>query len=145
MRIKLLAAVAALTVTTPFAAHAEGKFDKISFDEISQVLQKYVDGTQYGKPELVEEAFLPSLEVQWVGDDNKLERWPGPDYISNIEKGKESQRYGRVISIDATNSAAMAKVELEIGDLLYTDYMLMLKVEGEWRIANKIAVWVEQD
>ena len=113
------------------------------FDDISIVVQKYLDGTSQGKPKLVEEAFLPSLEIQWLGRNGELLRRKGPDYISRIEEGKVVPRYGRIVSIDSTNRSAMVKVEIEWNNRLYTDYMLILKVEGKWRITNKIATWVE--
>ena len=107
------------------------------------MLQKYLDGTALGKPELVTEAFLPSLEVQYLGENDQLMRRAGPDYISRIEVGKEVPRVGRIVSIDATEKSAMAKIEIEWNGRLYTDYLLLLKVEGDWRISNKIATWVE--
>lgn len=110
-------------------------------DDIHAVVQKYLDGTAQGKPELVAEAFLPSLEIQWLGEGDTLRRRPGPEYIERIEVGKAVPREGRVVSIDATDKSAMVKVEIEWNDRRYTDYMLLLKVEGDWRIANKIATW----
>ncbi|MEO1658249.1 MAG: nuclear transport factor 2 family protein [Pseudomonadota bacterium] len=111
--------------------------------DIESVVQKYLDGTRYGDKALVEEAFLPSLEVQWLGEGDVLQRRPGPDYIERIAEGVEVPRYGRIVSIDATEKSAMVKAEIKWNDRLYTDYMLLLKVEGEWRIANKIATWTE--
>jgi len=113
------------------------------FSEIREAVQKYLDGTAHGRPELVSEVFLPSLEVQYLDEDDRLMRRDGPDYISRIEPGKSVPRVGRVVNIDATQQSAMVKVEIEWNDRLYTDYMLLLKVEGSWRIANKIATWVE--
>ena len=113
-------------------------------DDIRMVLQKYLDGTSQGKPELVSEAFLPSLEVQYLGEGDRLMRRKGPDYISRIEVGKLVPREGRIVSIDATDKSAMAKIEIVWNERLYTDYLLLLKVEGQWRVANKIATWVAQ-
>lgn len=113
------------------------------FVEIRSVVQKYLDGTAEGKPDLVSEAFLPSLEVQYLGEGDTLMRRKGPDYISRIEPGKAVPRFGRIVSIDATEKSAMVKAEIEWNGRLYTDYMLLLKVQGEWRIANKIATWKE--
>lgn len=112
-----------------------------SHEQIETVVQKYLDGTQFGKPELVDEAFLPSLEVQWLDEDGSLRRRPGPEYIERINPGVEAPRYGRIVSIDVTDTAAMVKVEIEWNDRIYTDYMLLLKVEGNWQISNKIATW----
>lgn len=140
MLIRRAAFLAIMLLSFTSAAHADERFD-----EISTVIQKYLDGTAQGAPSLVEEAFLPSLEVQWLGEGDVLLRRPGPEYISRIEAGKAVPRIGRIVSIDATEKSAMAKVEISWNNRLYTDYMLLLKVEGEWRIANKIATWTEND
>ncbi|GAB4536988.1 MAG: hypothetical protein Tsb0010_16350 [Parvularculaceae bacterium] len=137
MKVLLMAAAGAMLHMAPAAAE-----DPIV--EIREVIEKYLDGTSEGRPELVEEAFLPSLEVQWLSEDDALLRRPGPDYISRIEPGVAAPRFGRIVSIDATDKSAMAKAEIIWNDRIYTDYMLLLKVEGRWRIANKIATWTER-
>ena len=130
-------AIAVIGFATP--ALAEDRFT-----EISGVVQKYLDGTANGDPDLVTEAFLPSLEVQWLGEGDTLQRRPGPDYISRIEPDVSVPRHGRIVAIDATDRSAMVKVEIDWNNRLYTDYMLLLKVEGQWRISNKIATWVDE-
>ncbi len=110
-------------------------------DDIVEVVNKYLVGTAEGKPELVREAFLPSLEVQWLGDEEELRRRDAAGYIENIEPGKTVPREGRIVNVDATDKSAMVKVEIKWNGRLYTDYMLLLRVRGEWKIANKIATW----
>ena len=114
-----------------------------SHDEISTVIQKYLDGTQLGDPELVDEAFAATLEVQWLGSEDEFLRRTGKEYISRIEAGKFVPRYGKIVAIDATEKSAMAKVEISWENRVYTDYMLLLRVEGQWMITNKIATWIE--
>lgn len=140
MRVLIIITIAA------FGLHLSSCTQKSDeFDDISVVIQKYLDGTSQGSPKLVEEAFLPSLEIQWLGSSGELLRRKGPDYIARIEGGKVVPRYGRIVSIDSTERSAMAKVEIEWNNRLYTDYMLILKVEDNWHIANKIATWDELD
>lgn len=110
------------------------------FTEISTVIQKYFDGTSKGNPELVTEAFLPSLELQYVDAEGKLGRWMGTDYIAGIERGQTNDRVGRLIAVDITGAAAMAKAEIVSGNTRFTDYFLLLKVKEGWRIANKTFV-----
>jgi hypothetical protein len=109
--------------------------------QISNVIQKYFDGTQQGKPELVKEAFLPSLEVQWLGDNGELKRRDANSYINNIKPNKFVPRYGKIINIDVTHTAASAKVEITWNNRMITDYVLLLKTNGTWNISNKIATW----
>lgn len=104
--------------------------------QIQRVIQQYFDGTSKGKPELIERAFLPSLELQAVRD-GKLVRRKRNDYIKLFKKGKTNNRVGRLISIDVSNDAAVAKAEIVMGNKVYIDYFLLLRLDSGWKIANK--------
>ncbi|TQF67652.1 nuclear transport factor 2 family protein [Pseudoalteromonas luteoviolacea] len=106
--------------------------------QIKQVIQWYFDGTAQGNPELVEKAFLPTLELQFVSSEGKFKRWLGKNYISNIEVGREYSRVGKIITIDVTGNSAMAKATITNKNKVYTDYLLLLKLDQGWRISNKI-------
>ena len=54
----------------------------------------------------------------------------------------ESQRKRRIDRIDVSGNAAMARVTLDYPSGTFTDYFVLLKVNGEWKIANK--VWTRQ-
>jgi hypothetical protein len=51
----------------------------------------------------------------------------------------EAKRKRRIVSIDITGTAASAKIELDYPEIFFTDYFLLLKVDGEWKIIDKIA------
>lgn len=138
--VRLAAVLAFALLLFPVAALAA---PGTQFAEIVEVVDKYLVGTADGNPELVTEAFLPSLEVQYLGDDDELRRRTAADYIARIEPGRAVPREGRIVAIDATAKSAMVKVEIAWAGRLYTDYMLLLKVEGSWRITNKIATWTD--
>jgi hypothetical protein len=133
-----------LTIATLLCVFSHIAGAGTEFSDIRAVVQKYLDGTSLGKPELVREAFLPSLEIQYLGEGDTLLRLSAGDYIDRIESGKAVPRDGRIVSIDATEKSAIVKAEISWNNRLYTDYMLLLKVEGQWRISNKIATWKVQ-
>ena len=64
-----------------------------------------------------------------------------PDYIAGAS-GKpaadESLRRRRILSVDVTGDAAIGKIELDYPQAKLTDYMSLLKVDGEWKIVGKI-------
>ncbi|KZN31827.1 nuclear transport factor 2 family protein, partial [Pseudoalteromonas luteoviolacea] len=62
----------------------------------------------------------------------------GKNYISNIEVGREYSRVGKIITIDVTGNSAMAKATITNKNKVYTDYLLLLKLDQGWRISNKI-------
>ena len=40
--------------------------------------------------------------------------------------------------IDVSGDSAMAKATLDHGATVFTDYFVLLKVNDEWKIANKV-------
>ncbi len=113
------------------------------FTDIRSVVQKYFDGTEQGKLELLPEAFMPTAEIQYVLEDGSLGRLPFAEYVSRFTQGRITQRKGRLVSMDVTGSAAVAKVEIFMAsrDRVYTDYILLLKLTEGWKISNKIATF----
>lgn len=111
--------------------------DDANLTQINNVIQQYFEGTSQAKPELIRKAFLPSLELQTVRN-GQLVRRKRDDYIRVFEKGKPHDRVGRVISIDVSNDAAVAKAEILMGGKVYIDYFLLLKLKSGWKITNKI-------
>ncbi|MEM1174202.1 MAG: nuclear transport factor 2 family protein [Pseudomonadota bacterium] len=133
-------AIPVLVVTAGLLA-VDGRAADCEVERIRETVTAYLDGTSKGKPEQVRDAFLPSLEVQYLGERDVLLRRTAEDYIRRIEPGVSVPREGRIVSIDTTGKAAAVKAEILWNGRRYTDYMLLLKVEGKWRISNKIAVW----
>ncbi len=107
-------------------------------EKINETLYNYIDGTANGEPERVSKAFHSALNLYHVNNDS-LVTWGGQGYINNIKPGRKSNRIGRVVSVDYENDAAMAKIEILMParKRIYTDYLLLLKVEGQWKIIHK--------
>jgi hypothetical protein len=105
---------------------------------VTSVVQKYFDGTSKGQPELVKQAFAESLELQYVDNKGQLKRWLGTEYIANIKPGEIKNRVGKIISIDITGNAAVVKATVTTDKTLFTDYLLLLKLDSGWQVTNKI-------
>lgn len=110
---------------------------------ISNTLLDYIEGTANGEPDRLRRAFHPDFKLYFVGSDS-LNVWSGERYIGNITEGKKSNRVGRIVSIDYENNAASAKVEILMPGRkrIYTDYFLLLKLEGHWKIIHKSFTYV---
>ncbi len=107
-------------------------------EQIEQTLMDYVEGTANGEIDRIKRAFHPDLNLYTIADDSLVTR-NGQKYISNFEEGRKYNRIGRIISIDYENDAAIAKIEIDMPRLkrLYTDYLLLLKYQGSWKIIHK--------
>lgn len=98
----------------------------------------YIEGTANGEPERLKKAFHKDFKLYHIANDS-LQVWSGQNYINNVTPGKKSNRIGKIISIDFENDAASAKIEVNMPDKkrLYTDYLLLLRYNDEWKIIHK--------
>lgn len=128
----------------------EAKFDntnqnlqKSDLDQITEILLDYIEGTANGQPERLRKAFHPNFNLYTVAKDTLWTR-SGEQYISNIKVGEKSNRIGHIVSIDIEKDAAVAKAEIAIpGWRIFTDYFLILKYQGAWKIVHKSYTWRE--
>lgn len=136
-----LLAILALVTSAPVAnAQSNGAAGEVA--AISSVLMDYIDGTANGDPEQVRRAFHPDFNLYTVNDGDSLWIRSGEKYIAGIKQGEKNTRQGRIVSIDVENNAAMAKAEIAIpGWRIFTDYFLLLKYEGSWKIVQKSYSW----
>lgn len=122
-------------------------FQKISaqtdLEAITSTLMDYLEGTANGEPERVKRAFHPELNLYSVANDS-LRAWYGQDYTGGIKQGKKSNRIGRIVSVDYENDAAIGKIEIIMPGpkRIYTDYLMLLKYQGSWKIIHKSYTYV---
>ena len=112
-------------------------------EAITATLNDYLEGTANGEPERVTQAFHKDLNLYSIKNDT-LSVWNGQNYITGITPGRKSNRIGRIVSIDYENDAAIAKIEILMPgpQRIYTDYMMLLKIEGSWKIVHKSFTYV---
>ena len=108
-------------------------------DAIAKVVQHYIDGGRSGKGDDMKPAFHKDATIfGYAGAD----LFAGPiqrlfDWVDGNGPAKELQ--ARIASIDIVDSVATVRLELDdwIGSR-YTDMFTLLKVDGEWKIMNKV-------
>ncbi|MFK7811137.1 MAG: nuclear transport factor 2 family protein [Maribacter sp.] len=112
-------------------------------EAITNTLNDYLEGTANGEPERVKRAFHPELNLYSVRNDS-VNVWYGQDYTGGIKQGKKSDRIGRIVSIDYENDAAVGKIEIIMPGpkRIYTDYLMLLKYQGSWKIIHKSYTYV---
>jgi Putative lumazine-binding len=106
---------------------------------IREAIQHYFQGHATGNGEHFRKAFHPEAKLFFIRD-GKLTQWTSEEYIgraSGKPAADEAQRKRIIDSIDISGNAAIVKVTLDYPKVLFTDYMSMLKVDGQWKIINK--------
>ena len=135
--LALVVALVTLLAIVNFAALGAPPTDE---DGARAAAEHYLKGHATGDPEEFRKAFHPDLKLFWVKDGQLAQR-TSADYIAGAT-GKpaddEAQRKRRIASVDVTGDAAVAKVELDYPKAFITDYLSLLKVNGEWKVVNKI-------
>ena len=106
---------------------------------VRAALENYIRGHATGQGEYFRKIFHPDSKLFAVRD-GKYWQLTSEEYIARAP-GKpaadEEKRMRRIESVDITGNAAMAKIVLHYPQVKYTDYMSLLKIDGEWKIVNK--------
>jgi len=109
---------------------------------VRAAIEHYFRGHATGNGEHFRKVFHPDSKLFWI-KDGKLTQLTSEEYISRAS-GKppadEAERKRSITSIDITGNAAVVKVLLDYPSARLTDYMSMLKIDGEWKIVNKTFV-----
>lgn len=127
-----------------FALHANAQSDEsqVAIEQITATLMDYIEGTANGQPERLRRAFHPDFNLYTVTAEDSLRIRSGEAYIAGVKEGQKANRVGRIISIDYEKDAAIAKAEIVIPNRrVFTDYFLLLKYEGSWKIVHKSYTW----
>jgi hypothetical protein len=120
--------------------------EKISFkltDEdkkaVAVPLENYIKAHATGDGEFIRKAFHTEAKVMFFAD-GKFNQWSAEEFAARFT-GKpaadESKRKRSFEIIDVSGNAAIAKVVLDYPAVKFTDYMTLLKIDGEWKIINK--------
>lgn len=132
----------ATSLLAPFTGVAQPHMSARELPLITATIMDYIDGTANGDADQVRRAFHPDFDLYTVNDADSLVIRSGAKYIEGIKVGEKNTRQGRIISIDVEGNAAMAKAEIAVpGWRVFTDYFLLLKYEGAWRIVQKSYSW----
>ena len=115
---------------------------------VQKVVQDaYVDGIHnFRRPEAIRRGFHPGFEMLFIRD-GKLEKLPIYNWIQGIEERNAKEPLppdakATTTAVypltDVTGSVATCKVELtRDGKLVFTDYLLLYKLDDGWKIVGK--------
>lgn len=136
MRPSLMLSMLLLAATPVFATDAatdEGALAR-------KPLEAYMQAHATGDGDLIRAAFLPTARIDGLRDGKPVSRTT-EEFASGFS-GKpaedETQRRRRIDAVEIHGNAGMARVTLDYPTVTFTDYFVLLKVGGEWKIASKV-------
>lgn len=85
----------------------------------------------------------PSSSVTKVGEDGEVSVTPIATWLAAVRTLRSPQQQGfqrddRILSIDVENGLALVKVKLQVPPRVFTDLLSCLKVDGGWKIVQKV-------
>ena len=106
---------------------------------IEKTVQFYIDGAKSGKGNDMKPAFHTDATILGYAGD---ELFAGPIqrlFDWNDDNGPATELEARIANIDIEGTIATVRLELDnwIGHK-YTDLFTLLKVDGTWKIMNKV-------
>ena len=108
-------------------------------DEITKVMQVYIDGARTGKGAAMKPAFhIDATIFGYVGPD----LFGGPIqglYDWNDQNGPATSIQSRFTSIDVVGTAANVRLDTDnwTGHR-FTDFFNLVKIEGQWKVVSKV-------
>ena len=109
-------------------------------NEIKEVIQAYFDADYAGDSDGMAKVFHDGSHLYGLGADGELLDWPKEKFLHVLAKGKpEYPRYNEILSIDFTgDDTAVARVKIRVEDIIYTDILSFLRLNGKWGVMAKV-------
>jgi hypothetical protein len=108
---------------------------------VRKALNAYFEAQATGQSEHFRRGMHADMRMSFVRD-GKLVHRNLDEFVGGNSSGKpfpdEAKRKRKIVMVDITGTAAVAKIELDYPDVFFTDYMSLLNVDGEWKIVDKI-------
>lgn len=113
------------------------------FDDIEAALQDYFDALYNCDVTLLGRVFHP-LAIYATADETPLLHRTLPEYLKAVAarqspRDRNEPRRDKIDDIQlAGDNTAMARVRCSIGTRDFTDFLTLIRTEGQWRIIAKI-------
>tara|TARA_R110002167_G_scaffold307322_3_gene512027 strand:+ start:1106 stop:1933 length:828 start_codon:yes stop_codon:yes gene_type:complete len=130
-----------LLLLLTFSLNAQQSSQVNDIESITVPLENYLGGHIKGDKSILGKALHSEGKLSYLRED-KYAKLEFPDYLSRMKLRKIDdgvQRIPYIKSIEVTGNVAIAKLVLDYSSILFTDYMTLLNINGEWKITNKIA------
>lgn len=136
--MKRFALIALIVFTLGLSAYAQ----QSDMDAVRVPLENYLKAHATGDPAYARKAFHTEGNMTFMRD-GKYVTETFDSFINRAFTGKpaadEDKRKGgrRIASVEVVGNAAIAKIILDYPTVKFTDFMTLLKIDGEWKIVNK--------
>jgi hypothetical protein len=110
---------------------------------IEQTIQTYFDGLYEGNADKLASVFHPGSALTYE-HGGAVTVWPLADWLKAVRERPSPQAKGlarddAILLIDQSGpNTALVKVKCQIPPRYFTDYLNLLKADGQWKVAQKV-------
>jgi hypothetical protein len=110
---------------------------------LRSLAQTYFDAAYEMDADKFASIFHPSSSVTKVSDDGTVDVTPIAMWLAAVRNMKAPKQQGlerrdQILSIDVERELALLKLKLQIPPRYFTDMLSCLKVNGTWKIVQKV-------
>lgn len=130
---------AGLAASAPTSQHNPADQGFSDYVAIAATLQKYIDAAKTGEGARQRSIWFDHAHI--VGsEDGKFENYDADGFAKGIsEGGPAPQVTARIVDITISGPAASARIEIQNwSGFRYTDFFLLYKRAGVWKISGKV-------
>ena len=139
MRKTMLAVVVLATAGIGSTARTQSEDEQ----GIRQAVQYYFDGSRNADSATMAKGFATDVAHMLFVREGKIVDVPIPEFLGRVASQRTPEfrpdtLTRRVVSVDFAGNSGIAKLETITPTLVVVDYMALLKIDGRWKIVNKI-------
>lgn len=121
-----------------FAIFSTSLAQESDYQLVAQTVNYYLDGGTNNDYETLKKAFHETATMKYITKEGYKEV-NALEFFSGMDASKPKQdRKTRIADITISGHAANARLEIDYPTFTFIDYMNLLKIDGEWKIVNKI-------
>ena len=110
---------------------------------LAAIAKTYCDAAYEMDADKFASIFHPSCSVTKAGADGNVSVTPIEMWLAGVRSMKAPklqglERHDEILSIDVVRELALLKLKLQIPPSYFTDILSCLKVDGAWRIVQKV-------
>ncbi|AXT59632.1 hypothetical protein D1816_04430 [Aquimarina sp. AD10] len=107
-------------------------------DQVKATVSYYLEGGTNNDFETLKKAFHKDATMKFISNAGYKEVNALEFFKKVIKPGPKQNRKTKVVSIDVEGTSAQAKLRIDYDTFAFIDFMNLLKIDGEWKIVNKI-------
>lgn len=105
---------------------------------VEKTVSYYLKGGTNNDFETLKKAFHKNATMKFISNGTYKEVNALNFFKRVIKEGPKQNRKTQISYINVSGNIANAKLEIEYPSFTFIDYMNLLKIDGEWKVVNKI-------